>query len=163
MALSYQYVKIGDGATPFSSLPYIAGLKGDQGLQGIQGPTGSQGSAGQNGTSGGLTVFLDLEGNTGTIPTSQSLLVTPNIGTQTVLTAAGPLSNTLLGSFTSSNTLFTSPVIPAGLWDLNLYSYCANVGLTAKTALMTDIIDVDATHNQMVQAMSNLPKTTADE
>jgi len=131
MALSYQYVKIGDGTTPFSGLPYIAGLKGDQGIQGIQGPTGPQGNAGQNGVSGGLTVFLDLAGSTGTVPTSQSLVVTPDTGAQTVFTVAGLKSNVLLGSFTSSNTLFTSPVIPAGLWDLNLYSYCTNTGLTA--------------------------------
>jgi hypothetical protein len=131
MALPYEYVKIGDGTTKWSDLPYIAGLKGDQGLQGPTGATGPTGVAGQNGTSGGLTVFLDLLGNTGTVPTSQAILVTPNTGTQTDLTIVGPKTNTLLGSFTSSNTLFTSLIVPAGLWDLNLYSYVTNVGLTA--------------------------------
>ena len=132
MALPYEYVKIGDGVKTWAQLPYVAGIQGNQGLQGATGPQGSQGSAGQNGTSGGLTVFLDMPGSTGTVPTSQSLLTTPNTGTQTDLTIAGLKSNTRLASFTSSNTLFASTtIIPAGLWDLNLYAYTANAGLTA--------------------------------
>ena len=132
MALSYQYVKIGDGTTPFSGLPYIAGLKGDQGLQGNTGATGPRGSAGTDGTSGGLTVFLDLAANSGLTGTG-TLVVTPNTGTQTILTIPGSDANPnrLLGSFTSSNTLFTSLVIPSGLWDINVYSYCTNTALTA--------------------------------
>jgi hypothetical protein len=65
-------------------------------------------------------------------------------------------------------TNMVEQIIPIRLDQPNFYKCInceknINVGLTAKTALMTDIIDVDATHNQMVQAMSNLPKTTADE
>lgn len=65
-------------------------------------------------------------------------------------------------------TNMVEQIIPIRLDQPNFYKCInceknINVGMTAKTALMTDIIDVDATHNQMVQAMSNLPKTTADE
>jgi hypothetical protein len=65
-------------------------------------------------------------------------------------------------------TNMVEQIIPIRLDQPNFYKCInceknINVGLTAKTALMTDIIDVDATHNQMVQAMSNLPNTTADE
>jgi hypothetical protein len=65
-------------------------------------------------------------------------------------------------------TNMVEQIIPIRLDQPNFYKCInceknINVGLTAKTALMTDIIDVDATHNQMVQAMSSLPKTTADE
>jgi hypothetical protein len=65
-------------------------------------------------------------------------------------------------------TNMAEQIVPIRLDQPNFYK-CVNcekninVALTAKTALMTDIIDVDATHNQMVQAMSQLPTTTADE
>jgi hypothetical protein len=65
-------------------------------------------------------------------------------------------------------TNMVEQIIPIRLDQPNFYKCInceknINVGLTAKTALMTDIIDVDATHDQMVQAISNLPRTTADE
>lgn len=65
-------------------------------------------------------------------------------------------------------TNMAEQIVPIRLDQPNFYK-CVNcekninIALTAKTALMTDIIDVDATHNQMVQAMSQLPTTTADE
>ena len=46
---SFEYVKIGDGITPWSNLPYVAGFPGSTG------PTGYTGAAGVNGVSGGLT------------------------------------------------------------------------------------------------------------
>ena len=46
MALSYEYVKIGDGYTPWKDLPYVAGIKGDQGIQGNTGSTGPTGATG---------------------------------------------------------------------------------------------------------------------
>ena len=45
---TFEYVKIGDGVTPWSSLPYVAGFPGPTGSVG---PTGAQGQAG---VSGGL-------------------------------------------------------------------------------------------------------------
>ena len=47
---TFEYVKIGDGTTPWSSLPYVAGFPGSTGTTGSTGstgPTGVTGPAGQ--------------------------------------------------------------------------------------------------------------------
>ena len=43
---SFEYVKIGDGVTPWSQLPYVAGIQGAVGPQGPVGATGATGAAG---------------------------------------------------------------------------------------------------------------------
>ena len=50
---TFEYVKIGDGVTPFDSLPYVAGMPG------MTGPRGPQGDQGAAGVSGGLILQLD--------------------------------------------------------------------------------------------------------
>lgn len=52
-------------------------------------------------------------------------------------------------------------LVPIRLDDINVYKCLncdkgINVNLTAKTALITEIIDIDATHDQVVRAMSSL-------
>lgn len=63
-------------------------------------------------------------------------------------------------------TNMVEQIIPIRLDQPNFYKCInceknINVALTAKTAMMTEIIDVEASHNQMVQAINQL--TTADE
>lgn len=64
-------------------------------------------------------------------------------------------------------TNMAEQIVPIRLDQPNFYKCInceknINVNLNAKTVLMTDIIDVDATHNQMVQAMNQI-STAADE
>lgn len=47
-----EWLKIGDGITPFNSLEWKKGPKGEQGLQGIKGDKGDKGDAGANGKDG---------------------------------------------------------------------------------------------------------------
>jgi hypothetical protein len=64
-------------------------------------------------------------------------------------------------------TNMVEQIVPIRLDQPNFYKCIScekniNVALTAKTAMMTEIIDIDATHNQMVQTINQLA-TTADE
>jgi hypothetical protein len=52
MSTTFEYVKIGDGVTAWSALPYVAGVPGLQGPTGYTGPTGAAGSAGPTGAAG---------------------------------------------------------------------------------------------------------------
>lgn len=47
-----EWLKIGDGVTPFSSLPWKKGPKGDKGEQGVQGIQGEKGEKGEKGDQG---------------------------------------------------------------------------------------------------------------
>lgn len=47
-----EWLKVGDGVTPWSSLPYKKGPKGDRGPQGEKGETGAQGPQGLKGDKG---------------------------------------------------------------------------------------------------------------
>jgi hypothetical protein len=53
MSTTFEYVKIGDGVTAWSALPYVAGMPG------LQGPTGPTGPQGLNGISGGLVLYMN--------------------------------------------------------------------------------------------------------
>jgi hypothetical protein len=53
--------KIGDGNTPWVSLPYVT--QGTQGIPGPQGPTGPQGATGPQGPQGPLGVMFDFRVN----------------------------------------------------------------------------------------------------
>ena len=91
---TFEYVKVGDGVTPWSSLPYVAGFPGPTGSVG---PTGAQGLAG---VSGGLILQLDYPTtvNPWTTTLSGDLLTAFNVGTQVNITvpANTPVSYTHL-------------------------------------------------------------------
>ena len=114
---SFEYVKIGDGITPWSNLPYVAGFPGSTG------PTGYTGAAGVNGVSGGLTLFLDTASGTANgssfniIGTLSSSI---NEGTQTTVTYTTPVgtpnqTNVPLGLFVTPVGFLTSRSIISGL------------------------------------------------
>jgi hypothetical protein len=50
--LDGKWLKIGDGVTPFKSLPWKTGPKGDRGFKGDKGDRGEQGPAGPQGIQG---------------------------------------------------------------------------------------------------------------
>lgn len=52
-----EWLKIGDGVTPFNSLEWKKGPKGEQGLQGIKGDKGEKGEPGANGKDGNDAVI----------------------------------------------------------------------------------------------------------
>jgi Collagen triple helix repeat (20 copies) len=135
MSTTYEYVKIGDGTTPWSDLPYVAGM---QGLTGSTGPQGASGATGLNGTSGGLVVFLD-SATTTSPQNSGSLLMVPNTGTQTTITGT-TASPTAFAKFTISCATLNQLFIPPGFWDLNLYAN--NTNATGTTTVWFSVYDV---------------------
>lgn len=58
-------------------------------------------------------------------------------------------------------------IVPIRLDQINFYKCIncnknINVNLTAKTALMTDVIDIDATHDQMIKTINQLSTTQTE-
>jgi len=116
---TFEYVKIGDGVTQFTNLPYVAGYPGSTGPIG---PTGTQGSAG---SIGGLTLELDYASIStySSSPLAGNLLTTFNTGTLTSITvpAAQALAN--VATFTILIANLPGVVASSDFWDLNLYAY----------------------------------------
>jgi hypothetical protein len=116
MAVPMQYVKIGDGTTAWSALPYVAGFPG------VTGPTGPSGPTGINGVSGGLVLFLNTNSAAYTGTTIQGTLdTTPTTSAQTNITFQGNSQDTdlIIGYFSVTTPTTT---IVAGLWDLNFFA-----------------------------------------
>ena len=122
MAVPFEYVKIGDGSTPWDELAFVAGVPG------LQGPTGPQGPQGLNGTSGGLVLFLDSD-SAASPQTAGSLLMAPNLGTQSAITGTTQ-SPTAFATFTISCLTLNQTFIPPGFWDLNFYANNTATGTT---------------------------------
>lgn len=131
--MAYEYVKIGDGVTPWDQLPFVAGAIGPSGPNG---PTGPQGPQGLNGTSGGLVLFLDSA--TTTSPQDNgSLLMAPNTGAQSAIT--GTTASTSFAQFSIPCASLNQTFIPPGVWDLNLYAN--NVGTSGTIRVWYSIIE----------------------
>jgi collagen type VII alpha len=115
---TFEYVKIGDGVTPWSDLPYVAGFPGPTGLQGA---TGSQGIPG---VSGGLVLQLDYPTtvNPWTTTLTGSLLTAFNVGTQVDIVVPANTTNAYVASFTIPAGSLPGTVAVGGLWDINLYA-----------------------------------------
>lgn len=80
-----EWLKIGDGVTPFSSLPWKKGPKGDkgeQGVQGIQGEKGIDGKDGQDGINGkdGVSITKTEINQNGELVITQSDNTISNLG-----------------------------------------------------------------------------------
>jgi len=128
MATTYEYVKIGDGSTPWDDLPFVAGVPGPTGVQGPSGPRGAEG------TSGGMVLFLD----SATVASPQdlgTLLLNPNLGAWTAITGR----NAAFATFTISCDELKQLFIPRGIWDLNFYA--DNLGGNEPTSVRFDVID----------------------
>jgi hypothetical protein len=102
---TFEYVKVGDGVTQWSALPYVAGFPGPQGTIG---PTGLQGSPG---ASGGLTFQLDFSPSStySTTPLVGSLITTFDASTQTTITVPGATSYAVVGTFSMLTRLTFAP------------------------------------------------------
>jgi len=116
--MAFEYVKVGDGTTSWSNLPYIAGYPGSTGA------TGPTGATGAPGTSGGLTLQLDYASITtysGTplVGALQSSFVS---GTQTSITVPANTTNAKIMTFSIPATSLPGSTAIAGLWDINLYT-----------------------------------------
>ena len=117
--MAFEYVKIGDGVTAFSNLPYVAGMPG------ATGPQGATGSQGASGVSGGLTLQLEYT-TTSTFagtPLSGTLLTSYDTGTQTSITVPANTSSTQIATFIIGTGSLPGTVAVASLWDLNLYAF----------------------------------------
>jgi hypothetical protein len=66
-----------------------------------------------------MVLFLDLAANSGAGATG-TLILAPNTGTRTTVTVSGSNTTILMGTFLTTEDLLT-PVIAAGLWDINFY------------------------------------------
>jgi hypothetical protein len=142
MSATFEYVKIGDGVTAWSALPYVAGMPGLQGYigatgpQGNTGPTGLTGSTGPQGNTGptGLTGSTGPQGNTG--PSG----LTGNTGPTGLTGNTGPQGNTgpigLTGNTGPTGlTGNTGPQGNIGPTPINIvYSNVSTTSVTLSTA-----------------------------
>ena len=137
-----QLFKIGPGN--WNSLPYLPlGPIGPTGPQGSTGPQGITGPQGFPGVSGGQILFLDNAGTT-TSPQAASLLLTPNLGTQSSITGT-TASPTAFSTFTISCATLQTTFIPSGFWDLNLYGATTGGGPTTVWFSVYDIFNGSTT------------------
>lgn len=65
-------------------------------------------------------------------------------------------------------TKMAEQIVPIRMDEPNFYKCInceknINVELNARTVMMTDVVDVDATHNQIVKAMAETAQNYADE
>ena len=125
--------------TPWSALPYVAGIPGPSGPQGPQGSTGATGAQGNtgstgatgpigpqgtNGLSGGLVLYMDIASSGGPGQASGTLSTTYPGGSGLTWTSPALSSNQdyILGKFSIPISSLSTSIIGLGLWDLNLYA-----------------------------------------
>lgn len=115
---TFEYVKIGDGTTAWSALPYVAGFPGSTGSTG---PAGQQGLAG---VSGGLVLQADFSPTTTYAGTTLlgSLLTSFNVGAQTDIIVNPSVTNANVVNYTIAASSLPGAVAVGGLWDLNFYA-----------------------------------------
>ena len=133
---TFEYVKIGDGVTPWANLPYVAGFPGSTG------PVGATGLQGQAGVSGGLVLQLDTVGGTySSTPISGALLSTfvPGITSTTISVPTGK-TNVNIATFTVvAGELPGGGTAVGGLWDLNFFA--SSSAPTSVTTVYFEIYD----------------------
>ena len=149
---TFEYVKVGDGVTQWSALPYVAGFPGPQGTTG---PTGLQGSPG---VSGGLTLQLDFSPSATYVntPLVGSLITTFDSSTQTTITIPAATSYAVVGTFSIAANALPGTTAVSGFWDLNLYALVANASLVGKYYF--DVYD----NSTLVAAGSSVEATNID-
>jgi hypothetical protein len=87
-------LKLGDGQTPWSQLPYYAGVTGPAGVSNIPGPTGPTGPIGITGPTGPI----GITGPTGSFPYKVYTALLTQVGT------SGPTATILQNGFTETFT-----------------------------------------------------------
>ena len=113
---TFEYVKIGDGVTAWSNLPYVAGFPGPTGLQ------GDKGTPGDPGVSGGLILQLDYPStvNPWTTALNGTLLTTFNTASEIDIVVPQNTTNQLIISYAITAASLPGPVAVGGVWDMNL-------------------------------------------
>ena len=114
---------------PIFSLINNPGATGPTGPQGIvgnsgsTGPTGPTGTAGQAGVAGGIVFFLSTANATynGSPITGALTQSDTGLSNTTNTISSVPNSYSTIATFTLLSNILQTPVIPAGLWDLNLF------------------------------------------
>jgi collagen type VII alpha len=145
------------------------GMTGPTGMTGMTGPTGMTGASstvtgptgipGTPGISGGLTLYLDTAGGAyAGSPISGTILLTPNIGTQTTITNSGTNNTVLIGSFLTQIDILPSTIINAGFWDINLYGL-AQSGVSFYVSLYS--VDANGTSNKTLISAGTSASATA--
>ena len=133
------------GATGPSGINGATGPQGNTGPTGPQGNTGATGPAGENGVSGGLVLFMDTAGGVVPPQVTGTLDLTATISTQTTITTTSSSSDVLMGTFLTASNSITSPVIAAGIWDINLYAIASGSGVSYYAVI--DYVDSDGSSN----------------
>ena len=123
------------GAQGDTGMTGPTGAQGETGATGATGPTGQQGPTGPQGlagTSGGLVYYFDLSQNSTGPDNSGTLLNLPNLGTQTSVTRTISGLDQLVAVFTTPITTIVEPVIPGGVWNINMYAQAGstNAGIS---------------------------------
>lgn len=133
----------GSGATGPTGPQGPAGDIGSTGAtgptgSGTTGPTGPTGPAGSNGISSGLVLYIDDAG--GTSPTTGSLLLIPNSGTQTtVTTSVNAVSGTLIGTWTTAAGVPGVTAVVGGNWNTWLYASRSGAGDVRFWAIVEEV------------------------
>jgi len=139
-------LKTVDSTGPTGSTGYTGytGYTGHTGANSVvTGPTGANGTPG---TSGGLTLYLDTAGGVYTAtPISGTILLLPDLGTQTTITHTATNSTVLIASFLSAVGALPSTIINAGFWDVNIHGL-ASSGVSFYASLYS--VDADGTSNK---------------
>ena len=148
---------------PIYSLTHPQYGTGPTGSTGPTGPTGVTGIIGPQGLPGvsiasvGLTFYVDSSGGTVTAgnPSNSFLSITPNLGAQTTISytpATSSTNNVLVATFTSAVGALPTTVIPAGLWDLNIYAAASNVSNAPIFYYSVFQVDADGLSNPILIA-----------
>ena len=150
---TFEYVKVGDGVTQWSALPYVAGFPG------ATGPQGAQGNQGTPGSSGGLTFQVDFgpSATYASTPLVGNLLTSFDASTQTTITVPAATSFAIVGTFSIPVASLPGNIAVGGLWDLNLYGVVANATLPGKYYF--DVFD----NSTLVAAGSSLDATSINQ
>ena len=133
------------GPTGWTGFTGMTGAIGPQGAAStITGPTGAQG---EPGTSGGLTLYLDTAGGaySGT-PIAGTMKLTPNMGTQTLITNTATNNTVHIATFLSDIGILPSAIIDPGFWDINLYAFGTGTSVSLYAQLY--YVDADGTSNK---------------
>ncbi len=126
------------------------------------GPTGPTGATGNSGTSGGILFYLDTAG--GTAPISNGALINiPNTTTITTVSTpqlSPPNNNYQVITFTTPANFLTSTLIPAGLWEMNIFASTTAPSNFPTFYFSVFSVDADGVSNQTPIAAGTVASST---
>jgi collagen type VII alpha len=177
-------LKIGDGVTPWNSLPYIGftGYTGYTGYTGTQGATGQQGATGVTGIAGptGLQGATGVTGATGTIPVdltvssirTSSIIVGGTTTVQQIQEVVSTYTNptgTVTFNWTNGSIFFVSAMTTSFTANIsNLPTTAQRSYVTTfilrqgATPYYTSSVQINGTSNQVFWVNASAPAPTAN-